>query len=378
MDMEPQSLSANGNDADGNVWCDGFQFAGRRRLSASEAAELGRRVSSGCVLYGWGLWLGRVCLWTSAATFAGFIALQVKFGDRYPLIIGVSLGLPILLPGLAGSMQEIIAGYRWRYRLLFGAALLAVMAGQVLYSRAGENLWSGWLFGIGGMVVIAGGWAALLLRWSDAKGIWPALTLARKDVKTGETLDFVRVSISGKELHIEVLPFSNFIYSADGKLVAEWEVHRVVEVAGKPVDEPEAPWHEMPEPSMDGSYFQRHLSEEEVLELKKLAGKMLKKAAGAVAAVVWTALMVFRLGENVVNRRLDPGLSPYGWSCAALVGVWFLWKKLRERGHLLQDINSGLMVKLKAKDGSIVEFLPLSRILWRTDDRPASWRTSWW
>lgn|GEM_PF-3499574 len=369
----------NASQVEAELWCDGLRYSRRRRMSDGEAVALRERVIAAGRRYTLAKWAGRFAFILAILAVAVLVYNEAIARNQSAGLSELALASLIFIPGFVGAFQEIGVGYSKKSRWFFCLAAALLLFGFVVSGHLERHSWSYWLFGLGVLVIVFGGWGVLFLRWSDARRMAPVVESARKDADFMETIVFTGGQSEKSSESMEILPFSMLGYSVNGELVDTWDVHQIVSLNKSPEVTVDAPWHDGPGEAPEGASFaQRHLSQEEISEINTLCSKILKKSVGTFFCVAWFSAYGIQLIEAILHRTDGVGLTKLGWVCAGIIGICFSGKQLLDRHKLLQDVDQGLMIKVTNSDGSVAEFLPISGIEWRNNGMPSPWRTRWW
>lgn len=349
------------------LWWEGERFSGRRRLDAAELESLRGRIARDRARHRWGARVGRAGLALAATGLAVCVCAALFLSGDRSGEMAAALGAMIFLPALLGALQEVAAGYNRASRALFAAFLAGAALGATVVPEAARDA----VLMVSMLGLVFGGWAMLLVRWSDGGRVSALLDSATEDAREGEVLRF------GADT--EVLPSSRALYRAGGRVVDEWLALELFRVAPTPGGDkvPLAPWSERGAEPETAAALQRHMTQEERSELARHINRALRNALLSFPITLYASLFLLRLGENLLLRKLRPELSAWGWAAGLSIAGWFLLKGLRFWLALKADLAEDKVVVVPPlPPRPAAEVLPLSGVLWSADGAPAPWRSS--
>ncbi len=369
-------------------WCAGLPHAGERALSDPERAWLTRRLTRT---------RRRLLL---AATGLGLVTalLPLAFAWRVPL--GEALGLAAL--AWLGAAGLVGAGFaltgRSRARRLLAAAGLLFMLGQVALESAAHHLLGRSLHPAVTDLTAAVRAAILLLglielwaRARDGRRLLAALGRARADLARGRvevfaahTAQTTATTAAPPEPHrLEVLPQSGLLLRAGGSLVQSWNLAPVAALAPARLHALRVPIPGARARDPNLRIHRRSLSPDERVELRAQA-RRLRRHVGPVV-VTWLAAAGYVVARAALDGQgptmahlLRPGAML--WLLLAVLASAVYATRLRAARRLRQDAGFQWLVSVDEADPRSpdtvprMEVLPVSRLLWTEDGRPAAWR----
>ena len=194
---------------------------------------------------------------------------------------------------------------------------------------------------------------------------------------------------------MEILPVSGRVWRVTGASVRGWVIAQTVEVAQTPEFAGiAAQWLQPYSRKEDATLLggQRELSPAEQMELRRFARRLwLRPLPAAAGLTAWAALPVTAW---ILHRRLDSGFR-FGQElflvCIALLTDYHFVRSVLLSRRLARDAQRGRVMILSeqadlekekppqpipptAEKAKIVELLPVSRMIWTGDGRPAAWR----
>jgi hypothetical protein len=360
---------------DAELWCEGLRFCGRRQLQENEIQVLDARIARARTRMAW----ADRCM--AAGVLLMFILSLYEFvSSRGPGVDNTTetlaaLDIFVLGIGCIGSLLEVIFAPKVSTRLLFAAALLIAIVRMVFIGEGTLSPMLEDLIALPVMFIILGGSAMMVLRWRDRRRLRAILERASTDCRGGEVMRFGFDAADGKQ-GIEMLPASQLACEANSSAVG-WKVVYVTSVSKTPhsLEAPVIGYTGEQVRSGGLVYNQRHMSSQEMLELRQIRRRSIRKGIGSTVAITYVCGLIFTsFGDKPTIIRVLTSLLFGGMY---LQKQWQVWRNLRI------DLAGGMILVVRPKDEaesspSLAEVLPASHLEWTTNGNPSRWRVARW
>jgi uncharacterized membrane protein (DUF485 family) len=372
------------------LYCEGWPHTGDRSLKPDELATLNERVRTELRRRRQLTLRLRVIGALLVSATVGFVVWNP--GDQpIGLTIAAAFGIMLLAAGALGVIEAAIwsprACARWLFRL--GLACVVVMLGA--FDSLPEGL------AIGVMVPacifgIFGGAASLWARASSVRRSRSAFAVVELDLADGHVMCFGGVGSDGEdeygpssplELAIEILPRSRLHYRLNGAVVPEWETVELHRVAVARAEHWELSYSDqaadLQRLDEDHTYRERALTPAEVAEVRKHRARLARRTALEALAAAFTAAILVRFVETVLQWRYASQISQAGWIAIGLIVILRVWRAAVVWRALGADLANGRVLLAWSRGGSrddppTSEILSRSLLVWTVEGEPPTWR----
>jgi len=360
-------------------YANGIECTAVRELAKSEVQSQTTKFKSANRIYKWRIRLGKITFYSSllAIALGGLFAVVpvLKIENFYVF----SIFFCCLLPPIVGTAEEIIFSTSTLSRILFSLVFgFSISIGLIQgISKPSIFWWGAVLF------LFFGGWIMILLRWYDAKKIYPMFAGVFRDLKSGHVEIFRTESEDFGELKLEIFPESHLIYRFNDDEHEEWERADVIEIMPAPVGEHIAPWTNAPKnvDVNDVEFYQRHMTSNEINEIVEIKKRLDRKALVSIIPSLFITAYIVRAIENIAMREMNPEISIYGWIAVFIVCLIFplRWKyssRLLNRDLEKKQVISAWRSSEELKPGKVLiaEILSESGLLWFSNGMPSPLR----
>ncbi len=369
-------------------WCAGLPHAGERALSDGELSWLGRRLER--TRRRLVLGLAGLVLTTAALPLA--FAWRLPWGEALVLAALTWLGAA----GLVGAGFALMGRSRVR-RLLAAAGLLFMLAHVALESAAHHLMGRSLHPAVDDLTasvraaILLLGLVELATRLRSGWRLLGALRQARHDVEAGRVEVFAPVAPGGavgatvpsRPRRVEVLPRSGLVLRAGGSLIHHWSLAPIAALAPARLHAMRVPIPGARARDPNLRIQRRSLSPDERTELRAQA-RRLRRHFGPVLTI-WIAAAGYVAARAYLDGHapsaqdvLRPGALL--WLLIAALATAIYANRLRAAKRLHQDAGFQWLVSVDEADPKTpdsvprMEVLPVSRLLWTEDGRPAAWR----